>query len=52
MASRQRLQAFLAEGVQTGDNAAAFQTTGVNTLAATVYEENISAFSKSVVRDF
>ena len=52
MANRQRLQAFLAEGVQTGDNAAAFQTAGVSALAATVYEENISAFSKSVVRDF
>lgn len=49
MASRQRLQAFLAEGVQNGDDAAAFQTAGVSALAATAYEENISTFSKSVV---
>lgn len=49
MASRQRLQAFLAEGVQNSDDAAAFQTAGVSALAATAYEENISIFSKSVV---
>ena len=48
-ASRQRLQAFLAGGIQSGDDAAAFQTAGVNALAATAYEENISTFSKSVV---
>ena len=49
MASRQRLQAFLAGGMQSGDDAAAFQTAGVSALAATAYEENISTFSKSVV---
>ena len=49
MASRQRQQAFLAEGIQNGDDAAAFQTAGVSALAATAYEENISTFSKSVV---
>lgn len=49
MASRQRLQAFLAEGVQNSDDAAAFQTAGISALAATIYEENISIFSKSVV---
>ena len=52
MASRQRLQAFLVGEMQSGDDAAAFQTAGLSALAATVYEENISAFSKSVVRDF
>ena len=49
MASRQRQQAFLAEGIQNGDDAAAFQTAGVSALAANAYEENISTFSKSVV---
>ena len=49
MASRQRLQVFLAEGVQNGDDAVAFQTAGISALAATIYEENISIFSKSVV---
>ena len=49
MASRQRQQAFLAEGVQNGDDAAVFQSAGVSALAATAYEENISTFSKSVV---
>ncbi|RKI24064.1 hypothetical protein D7V82_15600 [bacterium 1xD8-6] len=49
MASRQRQQAFLAEGVQNGDDAAVFQSAGVSALAATAYEENISIFSKSVV---
>ena len=43
------LQAFLAGGMQSGDDAAAFQTAGVSALAATAYEENISTFSKSVV---
>ena len=49
MASRQRLQAFLTGGIQSGDDAAAFQSAGVSALAATAYEENISIFSKSVV---
>jgi len=35
--------------MQSGDDAAAFQTAGVRALAATAYEENISTFSKSVV---
>ena len=50
MASRQRQQAFLAEGIQNDDGAAVFQSAGVSALAATAYEENISTFSKSVVR--
>ena len=49
MASRQRQKAFLAEGIQNGDDAVAFQSVGVSALAATAYEENISTFSKSVV---
>jgi hypothetical protein len=49
MASRQRQQAFLAEGIQNDDGAAAIQSAGVSALAATAYEENISTFSKSVV---
>jgi hypothetical protein len=49
MASRQGQQAFLAEGIQNGDDTAAFQTAGVSALAATAYEENISTFSKSVI---
>ena len=52
MASRQRLQAFLAEGIQNGQessNAAAFQSAGVGAQAATAYEENISTFSKSII---
>jgi len=49
MVSRQRLQAFLAEDIQNGDDAAPFQSAGVSALAATAYEENISTFGKSVV---
>lgn len=44
-----RLCAYLVEGIQTGDDVAAFQLAGVSALAATAYEENKSAFSKSVV---
>ena len=49
MASRQRQQAFLAEGVQNGDGTVAIQSAGVSALAVTAYEENISTFSKSMV---
>ena len=49
MASRQRQQAFLVEGIQNDDGAVAIQSVGVSALAATAYEENISIFSKSVV---
>lgn len=52
MASRQRLQAFLAESIQSGKDSAdatVFQSAGVSALAATAYEENISTFSKSVM---
>ncbi|MBD5548750.1 MAG: hypothetical protein HDQ97_15415 [Lachnospiraceae bacterium] len=49
MASRQRQQAFLAEGIQDGTGAGALQSAGVSALAATAYEESISTFSKSVM---
>ena len=49
MASRQRQQAFLAEGVQNGDGTVAIQSAGVSALAVSAYEENISTFSKSMV---
>nr|WP_217937141.1 DUF6033 family protein [Enterocloster clostridioformis] len=48
MASRQRLQAFLARSVQNGDDAAAFQSEGVITRAVNTYEENINIFSESI----
>ena len=51
MASRQRQQVFFAEGTQNGQvdaDAAVEQSAGVSALAASAYEENISAFSKSV----
>ncbi len=47
MASQQRLQSFLADGIQTGQGGAdmvAFQSA-----AATAYEANISTFSKSII---
>ena len=52
MAGRQRQQALLAESIRNGQDSAdatVFQSAGVSALAATVYEENISTFSKSVM---
>lgn len=49
MASRQRLQSFLADSVQTGQDGA--DMTAFRSAAATAYEANISTFSKSVVEN-
>jgi len=47
MASRQRLQSFLADGIQTGQGGA--DMTAFQSAAATAYEANISTFSKSII---
>lgn len=47
MASRQRLQNFLADSVQAGQDGA--DMTAFQSVAATAYEANISTFSESVV---
>lgn len=47
MASRQRLQSFLADGVQTGQGGA--DMTAFQSAAATAYEANISTFSKGII---
>ena len=49
MASRQRLQSFLADSVQTGQDGA--DMTAFRSAAVTAYEANISTFSKSVVEN-
>ncbi len=47
MASRQRLQSFLADGVQTGQGGA--DMTAFQSAAAIAYEANISTFSKGII---
>lgn len=47
MASRQRLQSFLADGIQTGQDGA--DMTVFQSAAATAYETNISTFSESII---
>lgn len=47
MASRQRLQSFLADGIQTGQDGT--DMTAFQSAAATAYETNISTFSKSII---
>ena len=48
MASRQRLQTFLAKSIQNGNDVAAFQSEGGITQVVNAYEENINIFSESV----
>ncbi len=47
MASRHRLQSFLADGVQTGQGGA--DMTAFQSAAAIAYEANISTFSKGII---
>ena len=50
--SQQRLQSFLMESAQNGQNTSdmsAFQSVSAGALAATAYEDTISTFSKSVM---
>jgi len=49
LASQQRLQSFLSDNTQGNGDMMQFQSTGVNTLAAMVYENNISILNKSVM---
>ena len=52
LVSQQRLQGFLIESVQSGQdrtNISAFQPTSVSASAVSAYEDTISTFSKSVI---